>query len=398
MALLAQTIMYSIGLILIFAIAAYIISHKLKQPSQIWLILSGILLGPSILGWVSYNETVSALARMGSVFLLFMAGLHTDIKEIYNRKAALVGVAGGVLPFIGGTIIGFAFSLDLVHSIFIGATLVATCIGMTAALLRELGVIKTETARLMLGAAVVDDIVGLLALSFAGSLATGFSLAGIGTTAVVAVGFVTIGGLAGSRFLPSIFDKFDRALRIELPQLTFMLGIGIAFLFAFIADFIGLEAIIGAFIAGVALSRSLATRFLHHGGEFLEAIFASVFFVAIGVAVEISALWTVPALIAALSVVAIVTKLAGCGWAAMRCGLKRRDSLIVGVGMAPRGEVAFIIALHGLAIGLITKEIYSAVVFVSFVTTVVALFALQKLYSVPGKREKKEFVAIKEKP
>ena len=381
MALIEQTIMYSIGLILIFAIVAYFISHKLKQPSQIWLILSGILLGPSLLGWISYNEGVSALARIGSVFLLFMAGLHTDIREIYNRKAFFVGAVGGVLPFIGGTLVGFLFGLDFIHAVFIGATLVATCIGMTAALLREIGVISTPTARLMLGAAVVDDIVGLLALSFASSLAVGFSFANLGLTLIAAVGFVTIGGLAGSKVLPHIFDRFDRSLRVKLPQLTFMLGIGIAFSFAFVANFIGLEAIIGAFIAGVALSRSLATKFLHQGGEFLEAIFATVFFVAIGVAVELSALWTVPLLIIALSSVAILTKFAGCDWAAKRCGFNKKDSAIIGIGMSPRGEVAFIIALHGLALGLISQEIYSAIVFVSFITTVIALFALQKLYS-----------------
>lgn len=368
------------SIMIVFAILAYAISYKIRQPASILVILAGVIIGPSFLGIVHYNNYINIIARLGSVFLLFLAGLTTTFSEIYNRRSIYVGVLGGILPFAGGFIVGLLFGFDLATSIFIGATITATCLGLTTALLKEIGKIHTETAKVMFGAAVVDDVVGLIILSVAITVPTGVSVVNIGVVIVSSLVFIMAAAFLGKRIIPNLIDSFDRYIGAELPKLTFMLGIGIVLIFAFLAEFIGLAAIVGAFLAGVSMSKSLSARFLHQGGEYLEAVFVPIFLIAIGVAVEASALLSMWPLILSLSVIGIVTKFAGCGYAASRCGMNKKDSMIVGVGMAPRGEVAFIIALYGLSLGIISKEIYSAVVFVSFITTVFALIALKRMY------------------
>jgi Kef-type K+ transport system membrane component KefB len=377
---------------------AIFISHKLRQPATILIIILGVLIGPSLLGLVQYNDMIGLIARLGSIFLLFLAGLTTTFGEIYNRRSIAIGIMGGILPFAGGAAVGLLFGFDLAISIFIGATLTATCIGLTTALLREIGKINTETARIMLGAAVVDDVIGLIVLSVAATIPSGISLISIGMTAALAMGFIGAVAVIGSKLMPRLVDSFDRFYGIELPKLTFMLGIGIVFAFAFLAELIGLAAIVGAFLAGVAMSKSLAIRFLQHGGEYLEAIFASIFFVAIGIAVDVSALFTAWALILILSVVAILTKYFGCRLAAKACGVRPKDSSIIGIGMAPRGEVAFIIALYGLSLGILTKEIYSIIVFVSFITTIFALLVLKRMYERPSSDLEKKAEKKPKKP
>lgn len=369
-----------ISIMIAFAILAYIISQKIKQPSTILIIIAGVIIGPSLFGLVSYTSNINMIARIGSVFLLFLAGLATTFEEVYNKRSIAVGVTGGILPFVGGALVGFLFGFDLATSIFIGAAITATCLGMTTAVLREIGKINTETAKVMLGAAVVDDVVGLVILSIAITIPTGISVINIGATTAVALIFIVASAFLGLKVIPRFIDRFDRLFGVETPKLTFMLGICIVFIFAFLAEFIGLAAIVGAFLAGACISKSHSARFLHHGGEYLEAVFVPVFLVAIGIAVDVSALFTAWPLILALTMVGILTKFLGCGYAASKCGMKKKDSMIVGIGMAPRGEVAFIIALYGLSLGIITKEIYSAVVFMSFITTVFALVVLKRMY------------------
>ena len=370
----------NMSIMIVFAIMAYAISHKIRQPASILVILAGVMIGPSFLGLVHYDNYINIIARLGSVFLLFLAGLTMTFSEIYNKRSIYVGVLGGILPFAGGSMVGLLFGFDLATSIFIGATITATCLGLTTALLKEIGKINTETAKVMFGAAVVDDVVGLIILSVAITVPTGVSVVNIGTVIVSSLVFIAAAAFLGKRIIPNLIDSFDRYIGAELPKLTFMLGIGIVLIFAFLAEFIGLAAIVGAFLAGVSMSKSLSARFLHQGGEYLEAVFVPIFLIAIGVAVEASALLSMWPLILSLSVIGIVTKFAGCGYAASRCGMNKKDSMIVGVGMAPRGEVAFIIALYGLSLGIISKEIYSAVVFVSFITTVFALIVLKRMY------------------
>jgi Kef-type K+ transport system membrane component KefB len=366
-----------ISLLLFFSIIGYLVSRRFKQPVSIGIIIAGIFIGPSVLGWVSYNDSIGILAQIGAIVLLFLVGLECDFKEIYTKKAFLVGSVGVVLPFIGGFIVSIIFGFDLITSLFVSAALTATSIGITAAVLKEMGKINTETAKLILGAAVIDDVLGLIVLSVVKAVPTGLGI-DILFTIIKAIAFIAFAIIVGEKFVPRMVDRFD--LRARDAKITFMLAMGIAFGYAFIAEWIGLSAVVGAFVAGISLSRSLNVRLFQSGAEYLEAIFTSIFFVSLGIIVNVNALFTSTFLIIVLVIVAIATKIIGCGYVAKKLGYSKKDSLIVGVGMVPRGEIALIIGLYGLLAGIITQEIYSALVFMAFITTLLTPPLLKMLY------------------
>lgn len=369
---------------LLFAIIGTIISKKLKQPVSVGIIVLGIVLGPSILGIAEYDGTIAVIANLGSIVLLFVAGLNSNIKEVYTRKNFYVALYGALVPLLGGFLISKLFGYDIYTSIFVGATLTATCLGITSSVLKEIGKIKTDTAKAMIGAAVIDDIISLSILSIVISVPEGIGPTTILLKLAMVLGFVLFMLFFGERLLTWILDFFNEKVIKTAPRQTFVLGLAIVFLFSYIAYALGLAPIVGAFLVGVSLSKSKAINTLLAGSEYFEIIFTSIFFISIGIVVELGAFITLFWFILALTVVAILTKMIGSGYTAYKMGFKKKDALIVGTGMAPRGEVAFIIALNGLLLGVITKEIYSAVVFMSFLTTVITLIMLKYLYNAKG--------------
>ncbi len=373
-----------ISLLLFFSILGYLVSRKFKQPISIGIIIAGIFIGPSVLGWVNYSDMIGVLAQIGAIVLLFLVGLECDFREIYTKKTFIVGSVGVVAPFAAGFAVSVLFGFNLMTSLFVSAALTATSIGITAAVLKEMGKINTETAKLILGAAVIDDVLGLMLLSVVKAAPTGLGIE-VFLTIIKAVAFIAFAMIFGERLIPKMIDRFD--LRVLEPKITFMLAIGIAFGYSFIAEWIGLSAVVGAFVAGISLSRSLNIRLFQMGSEYLEAIFTSIFFVSLGIIVSVGALFTSAVLIAALVIVAIASKIIGCGYAAKKLGYSKKDSIIVGVGMVPRGEIALIIGLYGLLAGIITKEIYSSLVFVAFITTLITPPLLKKLYKEGGRKE-----------
>ncbi|HYD02889.1 MAG TPA: cation:proton antiporter, partial [Alphaproteobacteria bacterium] len=212
------------------------------------------------------------------------------------------------------------------------------------------------------------------------------------------VGFVAAMILFGETVLTRIMEYFDDKVAMHNPKLTFVLGLSLVFLFSYLSHLLGLAAITGAFLVGVSLSKTRVINMLLAGSEYFEIIFTSIFFVTIGIVVEAGAFIGLFWFIIALTIIALATKIIGSGVAAYKLGMNKKDSLIVGVGMAPRGEVAFIIALNGFLLGVITKEIYSAIVFVSFLTTIITLIWLKMLYSKDKGRsidEHVEFIDLK---
>lgn len=369
---------------LIFAIIGTIIAKKVKQPVSVGIIIFGIFLGPSILGIVQYDSTIAIIANLGSIILLFVAGLNSNIKDVYTKKNFYMAFFGALTPLIGGFLVGKLFGYNIFTSIFIGATLTATCLGITSSVLKEIGKIKTETAKAMIGAAVIDDILSLSILSIVLSVPEGVSAGTILLKLSFVTGFVFIMLLFGEKVLTWILDTFNESVIKTAPRQTFILGLAIVFLFSYIAFALGLAPIVGAFLIGVSLSKSKAINTLLAGSEYFEIIFTSIFFISIGIVVELNAFITLFWFIIALTMVAILTKMIGSGYTAYKMGFKKKDALIVGTGMAPRGEVAFIIALNGLLLGVITKEIYSAIVFMSFLTTIITLVMLKYLYNAKG--------------
>ncbi|MBI2075866.1 MAG: cation:proton antiporter [Candidatus Aenigmarchaeota archaeon] len=370
-----------ISIVLFAAIFGYLLSRSMRQPISIGLILVGVVIGPSVFSLVDY-EDVSILAQIGGIILLFLVGLGSNFREIYTKSAFKVAVAGVVVPAIAGYLVGLSFGLSVAPALFIAAALSATSIGITAAVLKEMGKMSTETAKLIIGAAVIDDILGLFVLSIVSSVTNGIQILSILLTAGKAIVFVGAAMLIGDKILPRVVDLFDyRIIGVHSPKTTFMLSMALAFAYSFIAESIGLSAIVGSFLAGVSLANSRNVKLFYAGTEYMEAIFTSVFFVSLGIIVSLAEAIAVWPLIVALTLAAALSKIIGCGFTARRLGLSSGDAKIVGVGMMPRGEVALIIGLYGITIGAITNSIYSAIVFMSFLTTLATPFILNKMYS-----------------
>ncbi|MEZ5345576.1 MAG: cation:proton antiporter [Pyrinomonadaceae bacterium] len=349
------------------------IFERLRQPAVVGEILAGVLIGPSLLGWVTPSTVISVLAEVGVIFLLFNVGLETKPQSIIRvgRKALLVGVSGIVLPFVAGYYVSVLWGGSTIESMFIGAALVATSVGITARVLGSLGLLDTDAARIILGAAVIDDILGLMILSVVSGISKGdvnyLRLAGTTSTAIIfIVGVSVLGAVLVTRLAPKI-----NKLRIGKPFFNFgliiCLGLSVA------AMYMQVAAIIGAFVAGMALSESTEEnpkmRKLTNGvTEFLVPFFL----VNIGMQLnlEIFRDWSVVMFALLITFVAVLTKFIGCGLGAWGEGLQK--SAQVGAGMVPRGEVGIVVAQIGLGLSVINDQYFGAVLFMAIATTLIA--------------------------
>ncbi len=376
------SIEFQMSLLMFVALAGYLIAYRINQSAVVGIILAGIVVGPSLLGLVTYTDFVSSLGHLGAVVLLFTIGLHFNLKEIVNLKYFIIAFFGIVVPWVAGYYLAVLFGFDFGAAVFVGIALTATSIAITANVLKEMGKLRTKAAKVIIGAAIIDDVLSLLALSVSGGIVSGdLSLVSILFTIIKAVGFLVLGGLLGMRLLTRLMVRLDATKFCgKYPESIFIFAIMIAFLYSLFAELFGLSAIIGSFLAGVTLTRvklkhELAFR---EGAEHLQIIFASIFFISLGILLDlrvitVNIIWFV----LALTVVALLTKFLGCGVPARLLGISTRDSLIVGTGMAPRGEVAMIVALIGLNQNLIAPDMYAALVLMSLLTTVIPPLVLR---------------------
>ncbi len=380
-----QNIEFQISLLLFIALVGYFLAIRFGQSIVIGEILVGILVGPSILGLITYTEFIEQLATMGAIFLLFVVGLQTKFKEIFNARSMVIALIGVIVPWLGGFGIAQLFGFPLGQAVFVGTALTATSIAITAQVLKEMGRLDTPAAKAIIGAAVVDDVLALLALSLTKEFLTStISVENIAITAAIALVFLAVGIFMGTRVINPQLERFDKwAIKHGVEKATFIAAIAFAFAYSLVAEVVGLSAIVGAFIAGVSLE-SLKIKSYHEGSEYLEAIFAAIFFVSLGVLVNIQAAATAGIFIVALTVVAILTKLIGCALPARAMGLNTTESLIVGLGMVPRGEIAIIAALFGLTAGIIGQEVYAAILMMSLLTTIVTPIFIKQLYAGKG--------------
>jgi Kef-type K+ transport system membrane component KefB len=367
---------FQMSLLMFVALAGYLIAYRINQSAVVGIILAGIIVGPSLLGLVTYTDFVSTLANLGAVVLLFTIGLEFNIKDIVKIRYFVIALFGIIVPATIGFFLASLFNYDFKASVFIGTALTATSIAITANVLREMGKLQTETAKAIIGAAVIDDVLALLALSVSeGLVSEEFSSISLLITAAKAIGFIIIGVLIGKILLGRLIVRLDKTkIATKYPESIFIFAIMVAFLYAMAAEFVGLSAIVGSFLAGasfagVKLIRGMVFR---EGAEHLQIIFAAIFFVSLGVIMDLHVvtlhlLWFV----LALSVVAILTKVIGCGLPALFQRMSFRDSLIIGTGMVPRGEVAMIVALIGLNQNFINQSTYSALILMSLLTTII---------------------------
>ena len=388
-----SSIEFQMSLLLFVALGGYLLASKINQSAIVGIIFAGLIIGPSVLGLVTYTDFVKSIANLGGIILLFVIGLEFKVRDIFKWKHGHIALIGVIVPWIGGYLVAKLFGYPFATAIFIGTALTATSIAITANVLRERGQLQSEVAKAIIGAAVIDDVLGLLVLSISQNIITGnFAFSSIVFTMIKALLFVVLGVIIGAMYISKAIRKIDdSALAQKYPETIFIFAMMIAFLYALLAESIGLSSIIGAFIAGISLEGVIVKRGKDYkqGAEYLQIIFASIFFISLGILADIHALtWGVILFLFVLTIIAILTKLIGCYTPARLQGMSEKDSLAVWFGMSPRGEVAMIVALIGLNAGIIKQDIYVSLVFMSLITTILVPIILRRWFF---RNEKRNF-------
>lgn len=357
--------------ILIVLIAAKIggeIAERLRQPAVLGELALGVIVGPSLLGWIEPTPVLVALAQLGAILLLFEVGLETDLAGVLRvggvaLRVAAVGVA---VPFLLGGAIAAASGHAGAVAVYVGATLTATSVGITARLLSDTRKLDTDEGRTILGAAVADDVIGLLILTVVSAVATGAAVSGafLARTTAGAVAFLAAALLLGMRASPPVFRWIAQRVRVRGVLIT--AAFSFCLVFAYTAEVLGLAPIVGAFGAGLVLARTEQHEQIRERLAPLADIFIPIFFLSMGVLIDASVLGR-PALLW----LAVLLTVAGAAGKVVS-GIAAPSSmsrLAVGVGMIPRGEVGFIFASVGLAAGVIGPDLYAALLLMVAGTT-----------------------------
>jgi Kef-type K+ transport system membrane component KefB len=381
------------------------LAERIGQPAVLGELVAGVVLGSSVLGIIpadgSMHEMIKLLAEIGVALLLFEIGLETDLKEMFRvgPSASLVAVVGVAAPFL----LGFAYWIavkpaigvhaegisDTMVAIFVGATLTATSVGITARVLTDLKRIHTPEARVVIGAAVVDDVLGLVILAIVSGLAAGTALTifGIAKTFAVAVGFLVAAVIIGNIIAPKLFGFIDR---MRVRGVLLVSAVSFALLIAALAGLAGSALIIGSFAAGLVLSSTNQFDLIVEKVEPVADIFTPIFFVSIGAGVDVSlfipgsesfnpSVLLVGGILVVIAVIGKVVSGFSVGW-----GKNKLNHLAIGVGMVPRGEVGLIFAEIGRTRGILSSEVFSAILIMVMMTTFIAPPLLKAIFKRAG--------------
>lgn len=377
-----------LAIILIAAKFCGIAARKFRAPQVVGEIVAGLLIGPSILGLVEQTEFLSMMAEIGVILLMFCAGLETSLKDLVKTgpKALMIACAGVAIPLLGGTILYMAFygvapwgSEAFYKAVFVGVIMTATSVSITVESLREMGRLQGEVGTTILGAAIIDDVIGIIVLTFV----IGFKNPNANPMGVVVnTGlFFLFAGVAGFVFY-KVFQwldaRYPHTRRIPILSLAFCLFLAYA-----AETYFGIADITGAYVAGIVLCSIQDSDYIARKMDINSYIlFGPIFFASIGLKTNVENL-TPEILVfsAAFVAVALVTKVVGCGFMAKACGFNGEESLKVGVGMMTRGEVALIVAQKGLAVGMLTSVYFTSVIFLIIVSSVLTPVLLKMLYA-----------------
>ncbi len=348
------------------------LAQRIGQPTVLGELVAGMLLGASALGILDpADPVIHALAELGVLVLLFEIGLHTNLRSLASvgPTAITVGVVGVVLPFALGVLAALALGLDKMPAVVAAAALTATSIGISARVLSDLGWLQTKEGQVVIGAAVLDDVVGLVVLSVVGSVVAGgdLTVGTVASTAAPALGFVVISVALGSVAIAPLFRFVDR---VRVSGALGILALGFALALAWVAMRSGSAMIIGAFAAGLILHPTLQRKEIERSVTQLGFFFVPIFFASVGAEVDLEALASAPALRvgAALIGVGVLGKIAA-GYAPVWF---KGDKLLVGLAMVPRGEVGLIFAQLGLSAGVLTPSTFGALMLMVVATTFAA--------------------------
>ncbi len=324
---------------------------RLRMPAVVGEILAGIVIGPHALGLFKITEFHNLFAELGVVFLLFTVGLETDPMSLLRvgKEAVAVGSFGVVLPFIFGYLLMHHLGNSVAEALFVGAALTATSVGITARVMSDLRRITTRVARVILGAAVIDDVLGMLVLAVVSGVAVGIlSPVHIAVLSAEATAFCVLAVVLGRPAVHRVSPHFTRIVGDASRDPLFALAVSLCFAFSVVAFKIGLAGIVGAFFAGILFAELKEAPDLRRSMEPIYELLVPIFFVLMGAKVDVHRLFTIDVLPVGLIMtgLAIVGKMVGCGVAALPGG--RWHALTIGIGMIPRGEVGLVVAMIGL--------------------------------------------------
>lgn len=360
--------LFDIGIILLAANIGGIISKKLKQPVVLGQILVGLILGMGIL---EKTETVSQLAEIGVVFLMFIAGLETDVNELKasGRSSSLIALGGVLIPFILVFAGMYIVTSNFLASLFMGVIATATSVSISVQTLREIDQMRSRQGIGILGAAIIDDVVGIILLT----LIIGVVRPGENNNVFLVIGKIGIFFIMTfiiGYLLIRIMSKISTKINIDDKIVSF--AIVFCFILAFLSEELGVAAITGAYFSGVVFSMTSCRHKLSHEVHRISSIiFTPIFFVAIGLGVDLRAAISALGIGIILVVLGALGKIIGCGFGAKISGFGNKEALQIGFGMVPRAEVAIIIANLGLAINVINEKQLASVIMMVLITTLI---------------------------
>lgn len=386
------TYLLYIAIILIFTKAFGLLSKVIKLPQVVGALVAGIVLGPVCLNLISLDKTpvLSSLSEIGVIVLMFAAGLETDIREMKKCGVAstVIALCGVVVPLVGGAVTAFCFGTadpdlsapQFLQNVFVGVILTATSVSITVETLKELGKLSSKAGNAILGAALIDDVLGIIALTVITSLADPKS-GNIVIVILKILGFFAFALLFGV-FFHFVFNKWTQ--RTEEKQRRYVIvSFALCLIFAYAAEeFFGVADITGSFVAGLVISSTSKTKYIAHRFDTMSYLLLSpIFFASIGLKVTLTDMTPMIILFAVvLLIVAIATKVLGCGLGAKLCRYSNKEALQIGVGMISRGEVALIVADKGLNLGLMSNSLFGPIVIMVVITTVITPVLLKFVF------------------
>ncbi len=376
-----------LAIIIILAKICGILARSLKAPQVVGEIIAGLLIGPAVLNLVEQTEAITFIAEIGVVMLMFVAGLETDLKDLIKTGpiALAIACAGVFVPLLGGYLLYSCFygfspngSEGFYHAVFMGVIMTATSVSITVQALRELGRLKGTVGTTILNAAIIDDVIGIIVLTFV----IGFKNPESKPISVIinTVLFFLFSGVIGY-LTYQFFNRLDKIAphKQRIP----IFSLGVCFAFAYIAEeYFGIADITGAYIAGVVLCSIQDSGYISHKVDVSSyLLFGPVFFISIGLKTELTGITPTLLLFSVCFVaVALISKIIGCGLTAKLCHFSSRESLKIGVGMMTRGEVALIVAQKGLAVGLLDAKYFTSVILLIICSSIATPIVLKLLY------------------
>ena len=382
-----------IALILISTKILGLLTRRIQLPQVVGALIAGLLLGPACFGVLQETDFIKNIAEIGVIVLMFAAGLETDVQELKKTGLAsfIIALLGVILPLMGGFFVATIYNpvtdqQTMLQNIFVGVVLTATSVSITVETLKELGKLSTKTGNAILGAALIDDVLGIIALTVISSFAG--SDVSLWVILLKILGFFIFCGVVAFLFIKFVnpwINKYKKDLRRFV-----ILAFAFCLLMSFSAEyFFGVSDITGAFVAGLILSNNKKTSYMLNRFDTVSYVLLSpVFFASVGLKVTFSNMSaTVVVLTVLLLVVAILSKMIGCGLGAKICKYTNLQSVKIGIGMISRGEVALIVATKGMSMGLMKDEFFAPLVLVVVATTIVTPILLKLAYKYQASRE-----------